>query len=174
VLPPVAIGYLLLILLGPTSLVGRWLERLGMPLAFTWLGAALAAAIMGFPLMVRTIRLSMEAVDPALESAARTLGASRSTIFFTITLPLAFPGIIAGALLGFARSLGEFGATITFVGNIAGVTRTLPLALYGYTQIPGGEGLALRLMSLSIALALLAVMASELVNRYYSRRLHGC
>jgi len=137
VLPPVAIGYLLLVLLGRRGIIGAWLyENLGITLAFTWKGAALAAAVMAFPLLVRAVRLSFEGVDQKLESAARTLGAGPVRVFFTVTLPLVTPGIIAGFILAFARSLGEFGATITFVSNIRGETQTLPLALYTLAQVP--------------------------------------
>ncbi|HLX23480.1 MAG TPA: molybdate ABC transporter permease subunit [Usitatibacter sp.] len=165
VLPPVVVGYALLVLFGTQGPIGRLLEPLGIVLIFRWTGAALAAAIMGFPLMVRAIRLSIEAVDPRLESAARTLGASRSRVFFTVTLPLAASGVITGALLAFARSLGEFGATITFVSNIPGETRTLPLAIYTYTQVPGGDAQALRLSIFSVVLSLAALAFSEWLAR---------
>ncbi len=170
VLPPVVVGYLLLVLLGREGPLGRLLYDLfGFGLPFTWEGAALAAAVMAFPLMVRAMRLSLEGVDRRLEAAARTLGASPFDVFLTITLPLMAPGIVVGALLGFARSLGEFGATITFAANIPGETRTLPLALYTLTQTPGGEGAALRLAALSVALSLAALAASE----YAARRLRA-
>lgn len=166
VLPPVVVGFALLVLFGTQGPIGRLLEPLGIVLAFRWTGAALAAAIMGFPLLVRAIRLAMEAVDPRLEAAARTLGASRMRVFFTVTLPLAVPGVITGALLGFARALGEFGATITFVSNIPGETQTLPLAIYTFTQVPGSDAQALRLSLFSIALSLAALAFSEwLVHR---------
>jgi len=166
VLPPVVIGYLLLVLFGRQGPLGAWLyEAFGITLAFTWKGAALAAAVMAFPLMVRAIRLSIEAVDRKLETAARTLGASRLNVFLTITLPLILPGILAGAVLAFARSLGEFGATITFVSNIPGETRTLPLALYSLIQTPDGEAGALRLVVLSIVLSLAALGLSEVLAR---------
>jgi molybdate transport system permease protein len=172
VLPPVVVGYLLLLLLGRQGPLGRWLyETLGVTLPFTWEGAALAAAVMAFPLMVRAIRLSLEAVDRKLETAARTLGASRLNVFLTITLPLTLPGLLAGAVLAFARSLGEFGATITFVSNIPGETRTLPLALYSLIQTPGGEAGALRLALLSVLLSLAALAASEIAAR--RRRARG-
>jgi molybdate transport system permease protein len=162
VLPPVVVGYLLLVLLGREGPLGRLLYDLfGFGLPFTWEGAALAAAVMAFPLMVRAMRLSLEGVDRRLEAAARTLGASPFDVFLTITLPLMAPGIVVGALLGFARSLGEFGATITFAANIPGETRTLPLALYPLTQTPGGAGGALRLAALSVTLSLAALAASE-------------
>ncbi len=170
VLPPVVVGYLLLVLLGREGPLGRLLYDLfGVGLPFTWEGAALAAAVMAFPLMVRAMRLSLESVDRRLEAAARTLGAGPVGVFLTITLPLMAPGIVVGALLGFARSLGEFGATITFAANIPGETRTLPLALYTLTQTPGGEGAALRLTALSVALSLAALAASE----YAARRLRA-
>jgi molybdate transport system permease protein len=142
-------------------------------LAFNWTGAALAAAIMGFPLLVRAIRLSIEAIDPGLESAASTLGANRFFVFLSITLPLMLPGILAGAVLAFARALGEFGATITFVGNIPGVTQTIPTAIYTYTQVPGGETAALRLTAIAIAIAFAAILASEALARRVSRRMLG-
>ncbi len=165
VLPPVVVGYALLVLFGTQGPIGKLLEPLGIVLIFRWTGAALAAAIMGFPLMVRAIRLAIEAVDPRLESAARTLGAGRMRVFFTITLPLGASGVITGALLAFARALGEFGATITFVSNIPGETRTVPLEIYTYTQVPGGEGQALRLSIFSVALSLGALAFSEWLAR---------
>jgi molybdate transport system permease protein len=174
VLPPVAVGYLLLVLLGRGGPVGSWLEAsFGISLAFTWVGAAIASAIMGFPLMVRAIRLSIEAIDPKLEKAARTLGASPLHTFRSITFPLLMPGLISGAVLGFARALGEFGATITFAGNIRGVTQTLPSALFTAHQQPGGEALALRLAVLSILLALVALVASEILARRARRTIYG-
>jgi molybdate transport system permease protein len=165
VLPPVVVGFALLVLFGPRGPLGRLLEPLGIVFAFRWTGAALAAAIMGFPLMVRAIRLAIDAVDRRLEVAARTLGATRARVFFTVTLPLAWPGLVTGALLGFARSLGEFGATITFVSNIPGETRTLPLAIYTFTQSPGQDAQALRLSILSVALSLAALALSEWLVR---------
>ncbi len=172
VLPPVVVGYLLLVLLGRQGPLGAWLfDTFGITLPFTWEGAALAAAVMAFPLMVRAVRLSIEAVDQNLETAARTLGASRISVFLTITLPLIMPGILAGAVLAFARSLGEFGATITFVSNIPGETRTLPLALYSLIQTPGGEAGALRLALLSVLLSLAALGASEAIARRLRARL---
>ena len=165
VLPPVVVGFVLLVLFGREGPVGRVLEPLGIVLAFRWTGAALAAAIMGFPLMVRAIRLSIEAVDPRLEVAARTLGASRTAVFFTVTLPLAASGVLTGALLAFARALGEFGATITFVSNIPGETQTLPLAIYTATQMPAGDAAAWRLSILSVLLSLAALTASEWLVR---------
>ncbi|MEQ9608225.1 MAG: molybdate ABC transporter permease subunit [Kiloniellaceae bacterium] len=174
VLPPVVVGYLLLLLLGRNGPLGAWLlTTFGITLPFTWEGAALAAAVMAFPLMVRAMRLSIEAVDQRLETAARTHGASRLGAFATITLPLILPGILAGAVLAFARSLGEFGATITFVSNIPGETRTLPLALYSLIQTPGGEAGALRLAVLSVLLSLAALAASEAIARRLRARLNG-
>ncbi|MBK8184472.1 MAG: molybdate ABC transporter permease subunit [Candidatus Competibacteraceae bacterium] len=172
VLPPVVPGYLLLLLLGRNGPIGRWLfDTWGVTLAFTWQGAVVASAIMAFPLMVRAVRLAVALVEPRLEDAARTLGAGPLRVWLTITVPLALPGILTGLVLAFARSLGEFGATVTFVGNVAGETRTLPLAIYTYTQIPGGDGPALRLVVLSILLALAALWASELGARRVERRL---
>ncbi len=170
VVPPVVVGYLLLLMFGRRGPLGAWLqETFGLTIAFTWQGAALAAAVMSFPLMVRAMRLSLEAVDRRLEAAARTLGAGRLEVFLTITLPLMSPGILAGAILAFARSLGEFGATITFVSNIPGETRTLPLALYSLTQTPDGETGALRLTLIAVVLALAALAASELLARRIRR-----
>ncbi|HXZ47945.1 MAG TPA: molybdate ABC transporter permease subunit [Usitatibacter sp.] len=165
VLPPVVVGFALLVLLGRHGPLGGLLAPLGIVFAFRWTGAALAAAVMGFPLMVRAIRLAIDAVDARLELAARTLGAGRARVFFTVTLPLAWPGLVTGALLGFARALGEFGATITFVSNIPGETRTLPLAIYTYTQSPGEDLQALRLSVLSVALSLAALALSETLVR---------
>ncbi len=166
VLPPVVVGFALLLLLGRHGPVGALLEQMfGIVVAFRWTGAALASAIMGFPLMVRAIRLSFAAIDPKLENAARTLGASRLRVFATITLPLAANGIISGTLLAFARSLGEFGATITFVSNIPGETQTLPLAIYTYTQVPGGESAALKLCIVAVLLSIAALAASEWLTR---------
>jgi molybdate transport system permease protein len=174
VLPPVVVGYLLLVLLGRNGLIGAWLyTALGITLAFTWKGAAVAAATMAFPLLVRALRLSFENVDPGLELAARTLGAGPWRVFFTVTLPLITPGIITGLILSFARGLGEFGATITFVANIPGQTQTLPLALYSLTQVPGGEMGALRLCLIAILLAMAAIMASEILARRFTLRLRG-
>ena len=174
VLPPVAIGYLLLVLLGRRGILGGWLhETLGITFAFNWKGAALAAAVMGFPLLVRAVRLSFEGVDQKLEHAARTLGAGSVRVFFTVTLPLVTPGIISGLILAFARSLGEFGATITFVSNIRGETQTLPLALYTLTQVPGGELSAMRLCLISVSTAMVALVASELLARRFAVRIRG-
>lgn len=173
VVPPVVVGYILLILLGRRGPVGGLLhDVLGITLAFNWKGAALAAAVMAFPLMVRAMRLSLESVDRRLEAAARTLGAGPLRVFITITLPLMAPGILAGVVLAFARALGEFGATITFVSNIPGETRTLPIALYTLTQTPGGEAGAARLTAISVVLALAAVVASEWIARRLASR-HG-
>jgi molybdate transport system permease protein len=174
VLPPVVVGYVLLVILGRTGPLGGWLyDTFGITIAFTWKGAALAAAVMAFPLMVRAMRLSLEAVDPKLESAARTLGASPMRAFFTITLPLMLPGVITGGVLAFARALGEFGATITFVSNIPGETRTLPLALYSLTQTPGGEAGAARLAMIAVFVALTALLASELLARRVKQMSEG-
>jgi molybdate transport system permease protein len=174
VLPPVAVGYLLLISLGPNGKAGQLLHHLaGIELAFQWTGAALAAGIMAFPLLVRSLRLSFEAVDPGLEATALTLGASPWRVFITISLPLALPGLLTGSLLAFARALSEFGATITFAANIPGETRTLPLALYTAIQSPGGEAAAARLCASAVVIALLALTASELLARRMRRRLAG-
>ncbi len=174
VLPPVVTGWLLLIVFGRNGPVGRWLyEIFGITLVFSWAGAALAAAVMALPLMVRAMRLSIDAVDRRLVGAARTLGATRWHAFRTITLPLSLPGIAVGAMLGFARSLGEFGATITFAANIAGETRTLPLAIYSELQLPGSEDSVTRLAIISIILSLGALLASEwLVRRSQGNRAH--
>ncbi|MCR4264981.1 molybdate ABC transporter permease subunit [Nitratireductor sp. ZSWI3] len=170
VLPPVATGYGLLILFGTKGPLGRFFDSLfGLEFAFRWTGAALAAGVMAFPLLVRPIRLSLEAIDQGYAEAARTLGASRLVVFLTVTLPLALPGIIAGAVLGFAKALGEFGATITFVSNIPGQTQTLSLAIYALLQTPSGDAAAMRLILLAIALALLAIIASELLARKLTR-----
>jgi len=174
VLPPVVTGYVLLILFGRRGVLGPFLaEYLGIVFAFRWTGAALACAVMGFPLLVRSVRLSVEAVDRKLEDAASTLGASRAWVFATVILPLVLPGILAGAVLAFARSLGEFGATITFVSNIPGETQTLPSALYTFTQVPGGDAGALRLSLIAIAVSLLALLAAEVLGRRIARRLEG-
>ena len=172
VLPPVVTGYLLLIVFGRRGMVGGWLaEHLGIVLAFRWTGAALACAVMGFPLMVRAMRLSIEAVDARLEEAAGSLGAGPLAVFALVTLPLVVPGIIAGVILSFARSMGEFGATITFVANIPGETQTLPSAIYTLTQVPGGEGDALRLTLVSVAVSTAALVLSEVLARAVSRRI---
>ncbi|MEK9720875.1 MAG: molybdate ABC transporter permease subunit [Quisquiliibacterium sp.] len=170
VLPPVVTGYLLLLAFGRRGPVGAWLEeQFGIVFAFRWTGAALACAVMGFPLMVRAIRLAIEAVDPRLEQAAGTLGASPLWVFLTVTLPLALPGIIAGAVLCFAKALGEFGATITFVSNIPGETQTISSAIYAYTQSPSGDAGATRLTLIAIAISLLALAISELLARRVGR-----
>ncbi|HUJ88197.1 MAG TPA: molybdate ABC transporter permease subunit [Burkholderiales bacterium] len=174
VLPPVVVGYFLLLLFGRYGPIGGPLERwFGVVFAFRWTGAALAAAVMGFPLMVRAMRLSLEAIDVRLEAAARTLGAGPLAVFFGVTLPLAMPGVITGAMLSFARGLGEFGATITFVSNIPGETRTLPIAIYTYTQVPGGDPQALRLSLIAVVLSLGALFASEVLARRTQRRVRG-
>ena len=172
ILPPVVTGYILLILFGRRGPIGAFLaEHFGIVLSFRWTGAALACGVMAFPLMVRAIRLSVEAVDKKLEEAAGTLGANRAWVFVTVTLPLIVPGIIAGMILSFAKAMGEFGATITFVSNIPGETQTLPSAIYTFTQVPGGDVGAFRLTLVSIAIAMLALFASELMARYANRRL---
>jgi molybdate transport system permease protein len=174
VLPPVVIGYLLLVFLGRKGMAGAWLyERLGITLAFNWKGAAVAAGVMAFPLMVRAVRLSLDGVDRGLEAAARTLGSGPVRVFFTVTLPLIVPGIITGMILAFARGLGEFGATITFVSNIQGETQTLPLALYTFTQMPGGESGAMRLCILSTVIAMIALVAAEVLARGFAARMRG-
>jgi molybdate transport system permease protein len=174
VLPPVVTGYVLLILFGRKGPLGAFLrEHFGLTLAFNWKGAALAAAVMAFPLLVRAVRLSMESMDQEIEAAARTLGAGPFRVFFTVTLPLVAPGIISGVILAFARSLGEFGATITFVSNIPEETRTLPLALYTLTQVPDGESGAMRICILSAAVAMVAMCFSEMAARRFSKRLKG-
>ncbi len=170
VLPPVVTGYLLLITFGRRGPVGSLLESCcGIVLSFRWTGAALAAAIMAFPLMVRAIRLAIEAVDQGLEQAAGTLGASRFLVFLTITLPLALPGVLAGMILSFAKALGEFGATITFVSAIPGETLTLPSSIYAYTQVPGGDAGAFRLSLIAAGIALMAVVISEILTRKIGR-----
>ncbi len=171
ILPPVVTGYVLLLAFGRQGPIGRWLDAwFGVTLAFNWTGAALAAAVMAFPLMVRAIRLAIEAVDPGLEEAAATLGARPVAVFLTITLPLSVPGVLAGAILAFAKALGEFGATITFVSNIPGETRTIPSAIYTFLQVPGGENAALRLVILSVVLAMAALAASEVLARRVQRK----
>ncbi|MSU90418.1 molybdate ABC transporter permease subunit [Rhodobacteraceae bacterium 2CG4] len=174
ILPPVATGYLLLATFGRRAPVGQFLEQtLGIVFAFRWTGAALAAGIMAFPLMVRAIRLAIEAVDPRLEQAAATLGAARPLVFLTVTLPLILPGVIVGAILAFAKAMGEFGATITFVSNIPGQTQTLPSAIYAFLQVPGGEASALRLVLVSVAVAMGALLLSELVATRVARWIAG-
>jgi molybdate transport system permease protein len=174
VLPPVVTGYLLLIGFGRKGPIGGFLyDHFGIVFAFRWTGAALAAAVMGFPLMVRPIRLALETIDRRLEDAAATLGANRILVFLTVTLPLALPGIIAGVLLCFARALGEFGATITFVSNIPGETQTLSAAIYTFLQIPNGEAQAARMVVIAIVLAFAALFAAELFGRRATTRFHG-
>ena len=173
VLPPVVTGWLLLLAFAPAGPIGGWLQSwFGATVLFRWTGAAIAAAVMALPLMVRAMRLSIEAVDRRLEAAARTLGAGRARVFRTVTLPLALPGVLAGAVLGFARALGEFGATITFVSNVPGETRTLPLAIYAALQLPDGDAIVLRLAVISVLLSLGALLASELIARRAGRGLH--
>jgi molybdate transport system permease protein len=172
ILPPVVTGYLLLLTFGRRGPIGAFLEaNFGLVFSFRWTGAALACAIMGFPLMVRAIRLSIDGVDRKLEQAASTLGASRPWVFLTITLPLILPGIIAGMILSFAKAMGEFGATITFVSNIPGETQTLPSAIYSFTQVPGGDAGAMRLTLISIVISMAALMASEILARRAQARL---
>ena len=174
VLPPVVVGYVLLLAFGRNGWLGGALrECCGISIAFTWVAAAIAAGVMGFPLMVRAIRLAFDAVDSGIENAARTLGASPRRVFFTIALPLAAPGVVAGTILGFARALGEFGATIAFAANIPGETRTLPLAIYTALQSPDGEDIAFRLAVISAIVALIAVALSEWLNARTQRRLTG-
>jgi molybdate transport system permease protein len=174
ILPPVVTGYLLLVTFGRRGPVGAFLEEwFGIVLAFRWTGAALAAGVMAFPLMVRAIRLAVEAVDPRLEQAAGTLGASRPMVFLTVTLPLCLPGIVAGSILAFAKAMGEFGATITFVSNIPGQTQTLPSAIYTVLQVPGGQADAARLVWVAIAVAMAALLVSEWVGRSVARRIGG-
>lgn len=174
ILPPVVTGYLLLLTFGRQGWVGSFLwDWFGFTFAFRWTGAALAAGVMAFPLLVRAIRLAIEAVDPKLEEAAATLGASRLAVFATVTLPLILPGVIAGAVLAFAKAMGEFGATITFVANIPGETQTLPTAIYSFLQVPGGDGAALKLVLISVAVAMGALALSEWLSRRVARRIAG-
>jgi molybdate transport system permease protein len=174
VMPPVVTGYLLLLTFGRNGTIGRWLaETFDLVIAFRWTGAALASAVMGFPLAVRALRLSIEAVDRRLEEAARTLGANPLRVFVTITLPLIAPGIIAAMILSFAKAMGEFGATITFVSSIPGETRTLPSAIYAYTQVPGGDAAAWRLTLVSVAISFAALLASEILARRAEQRLRA-
>ena len=173
VLPPVVTGYLLLLTFGLQGPVGKLLAEIGIVVAFRWTGAALAAGIMAFPLMVRAIRLSIEAVDPKLEQAGATLGASRPMVFLTVTLPMILPGVIAGAILAFAKAMGEFGATITFVSNIPGQTQTLPSAVYAFLQVPGGEAAATRLVIISVVIAMSALLLSEVIGRRVAARVAG-
>ncbi len=173
IMPPVVTGYLLLLTFGTRGPIGGLLHDIGITLAFRWTGAALAAGIMAFPLMVRAIRLSIEAVDPKLEQAGATLGASPLRVFVTVTLPLILPGVIAGAILAFAKAMGEFGATITFVSNIPGQTRTIPSAIYAFLQVPGGEASAMRLVLVSVGVAMTALLASEILARKVAQRVGG-
>jgi molybdate transport system permease protein len=174
VLPPVVTGYLLLLALGRRGVLGEFLaDHLGIVFAFRWTGAALACGVMSFPLLVRPIRLSIEAVDQRLEQAAETLGASRWQVFFTVTLPLALPGVLAGMVLGFAKAIGEFGATITFVSNIPGETQTISSAIYSLIQTPDGDPAALRLVVVSIVIAVAALIGAEWFARRANARLHG-
>lgn len=174
ILPPVVTGYLLLLAFGRKGVIGQYLDQwFGVVLAFRWTGAVLAAAVMAFPLMVRAIRLAIEAVDPKLEEAAGTLGAPRLWVFATVTLPLILPGVIAGAILAFAKAMGEFGATITFVSNIPGQTQTLPSAIYAFLQVPGGDAQAWRLVVVAIIVAMAALLLSEWLGRVVARRISG-
>ena len=173
VVPPVVTGWLLLLAFGPNGPIGAWLQDwFGVTVLFRWTGAAIAAGVMALPLMVRAMRISIEAVDRRLENAARTLGAGPWRVFWTLTLPLSIPGVLAGAVLGFARSIGEFGATITFVSNVPGETQTLPLAIYSALQQPGADALVWRLSCVSVGLSLIALIASELLTRRAGRGLH--
>jgi molybdate transport system permease protein len=173
ILPPVVTGYLLLLTFGTRGPVGSVLAEWGIVFAFRWTGAALAAGVMAFPLMVRAIRLSIEAVDPKLEQASATLGASPFWVFLTVTLPMALPGIVAGAILAFAKAMGEFGATITFVSNIPGETRTIPSAIHAFLQVPGGEDSAVKLVIVSVVVAMGALLLSELIGRRVAARVGG-
>jgi len=173
ILPPVVTGFLLLRTFGRRGIIGQWLDQVGIVFAFNWTGAALAAGVMAFPLMVRAIRLSIEAVDPRLEQAAATLGASKPWVFLTVTLPLILPGLIAGAVLAFAKAMGEFGATITFVSSIPGQTQTLPSAIYAFLQVPGGGAGAARLVWVAIAIAMTALVLSEWLSQAVARRMRG-
>ncbi|RFZ86166.1 molybdate ABC transporter permease [Shinella sp. WSJ-2] len=173
ILPPVVVGFILLILFGRRGPVGAFLnDWFGIVLSFRWTGAALACGVMGFPLMVRSVRLSIEAVDYKLEEAAGTLGASPAWVFLTVTLPLTLPGILAGMILAFAKAMGEFGATITFVSNIPGETQTLSAAIYTFTQVPGGDAGALRLTLVAIAISMVALLASEILAQRLGRKVH--
>ncbi|MFW5680997.1 MAG: molybdate ABC transporter permease subunit [Pseudomonadota bacterium] len=174
ILPPVVTGYVLLITFGRRGTVGQFLDQwFGIVLSFHWTGAAVAAAVMAFPLMVRAIRLAIEAVDPRLEAAASTLGASRTWVFATVTLPLILPGVVAGSILAFAKAIGEFGATITFVSNIPGQTQTIPSAIYAFLQVPGGQEAATRLVVVAIAIAMAALLLSEFVARRVALSISG-
>jgi molybdate transport system permease protein len=171
VLPPVVTGFILLIMLGQKGVIGSYLAKVGIIFSFRWTGAVVACAVMGFPLMVRAMRLSFESIDRRLELASGTLGANRIWTFFLVTLPLATPGIVVGAILAFAKALGEFGATITFVSNIPGETQTISAAIYTYTQVPGGDESAFRLTIVAVVIALAALMASEIVQWRAEKRL---
>jgi molybdate transport system permease protein len=173
ILPPVVTGYILLLTFGTRGPVGSFLADWGIVLAFRWTGAAVAAAVMAFPLMVRAIRLSIEAIDPKLEQASATLGAPPVWVFLTVTLPMALPGIVAGTILAFAKAMGEFGATITFVSNIPGQTRTIPSAIYAFLQVPGGEGAAMTLVIVSVVVAMGALILSEVIGRRVAARVGG-
>ena len=174
IMPPVVTGYLLLIVFGRNTVLGHFLENtIGLVLAFKWTGAVLAAAIMAFPLMVRSIRLAAENVDPNLEEAARTMGASPAMVLMSVTLPLMLPGIVGGAILAFAKALGEFGATITFVSNIQGQTQTLPSAIYSFLQVPGGDQSALLLVGIAVLISVLALVASEILGARARARVGG-
>jgi molybdate transport system permease protein len=173
ILPPVVTGYILLLTFGTRGPVGSLLADWGIVLAFRWTGAAVAAAVMAFPLMVRAIRLSIEAIDPKLEQASATLGAPPVWVFLTVTLPMALPGIVAGTILAFAKAMGEFGATITFVSNIPGQTRTIPSAIYAFLQVPGGEGAAMTLVIVSVVVAMGALILSEVIGRRVAARVGG-
>lgn len=174
VLPPVVVGYLLLLSVGRRGWLGGWLyEHFGLDLAFTWKAAAIASTVMGFPLLVRAVRLAIEATDPRLEAAAATLGAGPLRVLLTVTLPLALPGILAGTVLAFARSLGEFGATIMVAGNIEGVTRTIPLAIFSDVQTPGGDASAMRLVVIAVIVSFLALLVSDLLSRRLVRQSGG-
>jgi molybdate transport system permease protein len=173
ILPPVVTGYLLLVAFGRTGFPGAALAQIGIVFAFRWTGAALAAAVMAFPLMVRAIRLAIEAVDPGLEAAAGTLGARPARVFATVTLPLILPGILAGAVLAFAKALGEFGATITFVASIPGQTQTLPTAIFAALQVPGGEAQVWRMVLVSVVLAMVALALAEALSRHVAGRIAG-
>lgn len=173
ILPPVVTGYILLLTLGTRGPVGSFLADWGIVLAFRWTGAAVAAAVMAFPLMVRAIRLSIEAVDPKLEQASATLGAAPVWVFLTVTLPMALPGIVAGTILAFAKAMGEFGATITFVSNIPDQTRTIPSAIYAFLQVPGGEGPAMTLVIVAVVVAMGALLLSEVIGQRVAARVGG-
>lgn len=173
VLPPVVTGYVLLILFAPSAPLGAMFEALGLPLAFRWTGAALAAGVMAFPLIVRPMRLALEAVDPHLEEAAATLGQSPLRVWWRVTLPLMAPGILAGVTLGFAKAMGEFGATITFVASIPGETRTLPAAIYAFLQVPGAEDAVRGLVGVAVVVSVAALILSDVVARRLARRIRG-